>query len=183
MVRLALRPCKLQQETTPNSLLADTWFIYTVHYHCEFNCDIDRPYCDWNVTYTGAIKNHFALDINWKDTYFPIALFRDPRRRLISGWNDNKHAYGIGSYCNPVCNKEMVVKLCKCHANVTVATARTNLIILAVSTISNVCVRARVCTIWFVTMHSAARSGTCSFNNHTSLIMIRGTDNMMMPML
>lgn len=31
----------------------------------------EKPFCDWNVTYTGAIKNHFALDIQWKDTYYP----------------------------------------------------------------------------------------------------------------
>ena len=29
---------------------------------------------------------------------FAVALFRDPRRRLVSAWNDQKHSYGLGSY-------------------------------------------------------------------------------------
>ena len=53
-----------------------------------------RPYCDWNVSFRGAFKNHLVLpsknDYSSPDHTQAVALFRDPRRRLVSGWNDNK---------------------------------------------------------------------------------------------
>eukprot|EP00041_Stephanoeca_diplocostata_P006198 m.78189 g.78189 ORF g.78189 m.78189 type:complete len:507 (+) comp16222_c0_seq3:242-1762(+) len=64
-----------------------------------------RPYCDWSTPFYGAFKNHYALppdnDFSSPSHVNAVALFRDPRRRLLSGWNDNKHAYAIGSYWNP----------------------------------------------------------------------------------
>ena len=49
-----------------------------------------RPYCDWNVSFHGAFKNHYVLpprnDFSSADHVQAVGLFRDPRRRLVSGW-------------------------------------------------------------------------------------------------
>jgi len=64
-----------------------------------------RPYCDWNVSFKGAFKNHIVLaatnDFTRAGEPRAVALFRDPRRRLVSGWNDNKHSYAMGSWWDP----------------------------------------------------------------------------------
>lgn len=64
-----------------------------------------RPYCDWNISFQGAFKNHLVLplrnDYSSPDHTQAVALFRDPRRRLVSGWNDNKHSYSMGTYNSP----------------------------------------------------------------------------------
>ena len=64
-----------------------------------------RPFCDWNVTFHGAFKNHYVLpprnDFSSVDHVQAVGLFRDPRRRLVSGWNDNKHSYAMGAYYHP----------------------------------------------------------------------------------
>eukprot|EP00041_Stephanoeca_diplocostata_P023968 m.599112 g.599112 ORF g.599112 m.599112 type:complete len:469 (+) comp22423_c0_seq35:254-1660(+) len=58
------------------------------------------PYCNWNVTTStprANFRNHVPLPLN-KDPmqkWMNVGLFRDPRKRLVSGWNHDKHAMGI----------------------------------------------------------------------------------------
>lgn len=58
-----------------------------------------EPYCDWDVEFdhNNVFSNHFPLPgMESKiSSLSPIALFRDPRKRLVSAWNNNKHSYGI----------------------------------------------------------------------------------------
>ena len=51
------------------------------------------PYCDWSQTPHPPYSNHFPL--SWNMDKQPktavVALFRDPRKRLVSAWNNDKH--------------------------------------------------------------------------------------------
>lgn len=62
-------------------------------------------YCDWSVPVPHfPFTNHFAMTWDWKKKNYldaPIALFRDPRKRVVSAWNNNKHSFGIGTFHNP----------------------------------------------------------------------------------
>jgi len=56
------------------------------------------PFCDWSQTPNPPYSNHFALSSRPTKNDVMI-LFREPRKRLVSSWNNNKHSYGItGSY-------------------------------------------------------------------------------------
>jgi hypothetical protein len=62
-------------------------------------------YCDWDVPPPWfPMSNHFPHAWNFELKGYhraPVALFRDPRRRLTSAWNNNKHSFGVGSFNNP----------------------------------------------------------------------------------
>jgi len=62
-------------------------------------------YCDWSVPPPWfPMSNHFPHTWNWETKNYrraPIALFRDPRRRIVSAWNNNKHSFGVGTFNNP----------------------------------------------------------------------------------
>lgn len=71
---------------------------------------IGMKFCDWSVPVPHfPFTNHFAHAWNWEQKQYkdaPVALFRDPRRRAVSAWNNNKHSYGIGTFNNPFDKKE-----------------------------------------------------------------------------
>ena len=51
------------------------------------------PYCDWTQTPNPPYSNHFPLSP--KPTKNDVmVLLREPRKRLVSSWNNNKHSYG-----------------------------------------------------------------------------------------
>jgi len=58
-----------------------------------------EPKCDWQVRFdhNNVFSNHFPLpgNLERRGPLSPVALFRDPRRRLVSAWNNNKHSYGL----------------------------------------------------------------------------------------
>ena len=53
-----------------------------------------EPYCDWNISLNPrrVFSNHFSVPRENAGSL--VALFRDPRKRLVSAWNNNKHSYG-----------------------------------------------------------------------------------------
>eukprot|EP00038_Savillea_parva_P031995 m.92710 g.92710 ORF g.92710 m.92710 type:complete len:479 (-) comp9970_c0_seq2:479-1915(-) len=58
------------------------------------------PYCNWNVTTStprANYRNHVPLPLDHRAMrdWEVMGLFREPRRRLVSGWNHDKHAMGI----------------------------------------------------------------------------------------
>lgn len=57
-----------------------------------------QPRCDFAVEFDhrNVFSNHFPLPLDAERTegVGPVALFRDPRKRLVSAWNNNKHSYG-----------------------------------------------------------------------------------------
>ena len=55
----------------------------------------DEPYCDWNVPLDSrrVFSNHFSVP-GHKTPGTLLTLLRDPRQRLVSAWNNNKHSYG-----------------------------------------------------------------------------------------
>eukprot|EP00040_Diaphanoeca_grandis_P006728 m.38441 g.38441 ORF g.38441 m.38441 type:complete len:456 (+) comp17917_c0_seq1:220-1587(+) len=58
------------------------------------------PYCNWNITTStprANFRNHVPLPLDHRpqQNWWTMGLFRDPRRRLVSGWNDGKHANGF----------------------------------------------------------------------------------------
>jgi hypothetical protein len=58
------------------------------------------PYCNWNVTTStprANYRNHVPLPLDHRamQDWEVMGLFREPRRRLVSGWNHDKHAMGI----------------------------------------------------------------------------------------
>ena len=61
-------------------------------------------YCDPDVSYAGSLQSHMTLpplplSIALEDYgAVPFGLFRDPRRRIVSALNDNKHTFGTRSY-------------------------------------------------------------------------------------
>lgn len=63
-------------------------------------------FCDWSVPVPRfPFTNHFPHKWDWVKHDFDdaaVALFRDPRRRAVSAWNNNKHSYGIGNFHNPI---------------------------------------------------------------------------------
>lgn len=55
----------------------------------------DLPYCNWNQTLS---REKYYFQNHWPSEFRPgaihsqrLALFRDPRRRLVSAWNSHKH--------------------------------------------------------------------------------------------
>ena len=67
---------------------------------------MELPYCDPKVSWQGALQSHFVLPRDM--TGYKAAIvgnFRDPRRRLVSAFNDNKHSFGID-----VVNREKMVQ-------------------------------------------------------------------------
>jgi hypothetical protein len=62
-------------------------------------------YCDWDVPPPWfPMSNHFPHAWNWEAKDYsraPVALFRDPRKRIVSAWNNNKHSFGVGNFNNP----------------------------------------------------------------------------------
>ena len=63
------------------------------------NWEYYAPYCDWTQTPYPPYSNHFTLGNplrNWKTVNDVLVLFREPRKRLVSSWNNNKHSYGTG---------------------------------------------------------------------------------------
>ena len=54
----------------------------------------DEPYCDWDVPLDShrVFSNHFSVPRTNPGTL--LTLLRDPRQRLVSAWNNNKHSYG-----------------------------------------------------------------------------------------
>jgi hypothetical protein len=56
------------------------------------------PYCDWSQRPHPPYSNHFALSNHEKDVgkTAVLTMLRDPRRRLVSAWNNDKHSYGVG---------------------------------------------------------------------------------------
>jgi hypothetical protein len=63
-------------------------------------------HCDWSVPVPHfPFTNHFGHAWDWNGKQYldaAVALFRDPRRRAVSAWNNNKHSYGIGTFHNPI---------------------------------------------------------------------------------
>lgn len=54
-------------------------------------------YCDWSQRPHPPYSNHFPLRYKLeRETTDVLTLFRDPRKRLVSAWNNNKHSYGAG---------------------------------------------------------------------------------------
>jgi hypothetical protein len=53
-----------------------------------------EPYCDWNVAIKPkrVFSNHFSVPRQNPGAL--VTLLRDPRQRLVSAWNNNKHSYG-----------------------------------------------------------------------------------------
>eukprot|EP00040_Diaphanoeca_grandis_P008215 m.44371 g.44371 ORF g.44371 m.44371 type:complete len:476 (+) comp19664_c0_seq3:2115-3542(+) len=99
-----VNPSKPGEECNRCGLEAQNWrgFDHTIKPSIQWET---RPYCDWNITFEGAFKNHIVLpstnDYSSPSHSQAVALFRDPRRRLLSGWNDNKHSYALGSFQVP----------------------------------------------------------------------------------
>lgn len=58
--------------------------------------DYYAPFCDWDQTPYPPYSNHFAfsLEKRWGRKTDVVAMFRDPRKRLVSAWNNDKHSYG-----------------------------------------------------------------------------------------
>jgi hypothetical protein len=56
----------------------------------------DEPYCDHSIAFDpGRIfSNHYSVPVKTEGRGSLIGLFRDPRQRLVSAWNNNKHSYG-----------------------------------------------------------------------------------------
>jgi hypothetical protein len=53
----------------------------------------ELPYCNWNVSGAHSYTNHLLANFDrYQDR---VGLFRDPRKRLVSSWNDNKHSFGL----------------------------------------------------------------------------------------
>jgi len=55
------------------------------------------PYCDWSQRPHPPYSNHFALSArpDRRQKTAALTMLRDPRRRLVSAWNNDKHSYGI----------------------------------------------------------------------------------------
>jgi hypothetical protein len=67
-----------------------------VHPACIIICE-SQMYVRRVIPVQGAFKNHLVLaasnDFTQPGQPRAVGLFRDPRRRLVSGWNDNKHSW------------------------------------------------------------------------------------------
>lgn len=55
------------------------------------------PYCDWTQSPHPPYSNHFPLSdrANKQGTTAAVTMLREPRKRLVSAWNNDKHSYGI----------------------------------------------------------------------------------------
>lgn len=71
------------------------------------------PYCNWNVTTStpkANFRNHVPLYLDNRPStegWMVVSTFRDPRQRLVSGWNHDKHAMGIGGDRKTAFDKEV----------------------------------------------------------------------------
>eukprot|EP00039_Didymoeca_costata_P003164 m.65665 g.65665 ORF g.65665 m.65665 type:complete len:294 (+) comp11750_c1_seq2:176-1057(+) len=69
--------------------------------HTHRWADFYAPYCDWTQTPKPPYSNHFGMNGRSLNNDV-LVLFREPRRRLVSSWNNNKHSYGTSNQRNHV---------------------------------------------------------------------------------
>lgn len=55
-----------------------------------------QPLCDKRTSFNGLLQNHFPVPRQYTAQDNFIGLFRDPRKRLVSAYNHDKHSFGIG---------------------------------------------------------------------------------------